>query len=84
MHRFSPWFLFACLCAASVGATPARPEDELGRKFFQDKIGPVLEKNCYKCHSAKAEEVKGHLLLDTRDGIRKGGDNGPAIVPGEV
>ena len=26
--------------------------------------------------------MRGGLLLDTRDGLRKGGDTGPAIVPG--
>ena len=42
----------------------------------------MLVDNCYKCHSAEAEKVKGELLLDTRDGLRKGGDTGPIIVPG--
>ena len=42
----------------------------------------MLVDNCYKCHSAQAEKVKGDLLLDTRDGLRKGGNSGPSIVPG--
>ena len=61
-----------------------RGEEDDEIKFFNDKIGPVLEKSCYKCHSAKSEEVQGNLLLDTREGIRKGGDNGPAVVPGDL
>jgi len=28
--------------------------------------------------------VKGGLLLDTREGLRKGGDTGPAVVPGKA
>ena len=28
--------------------------------------------------------MKGGLLLDTREGIRRGGDNGPAVVPGDL
>src|SRR5262245_47280726 len=50
--------------------------------FFESKIRPVLVENCYKCHSQGAEKVKGGLLLDTRDGVLKGGNTGPAIVPG--
>ncbi len=39
-------------------------------------------KECYECHSATAKEIKAGLTLDTRDGLRTGGDTGPAIVPG--
>src|SRR5262249_20877303 len=35
---------------------------------------------CYSCHSA-GKKVKGGLLLDTRAGLLKGGDSGPALVP---
>ncbi len=40
--------------------------------------------HCYKCHSASSEKVKGGLLLDTREGIRKGGESGHAVVPGNL
>ena len=40
--------------------------------------------HCYKCHSASSEKVKGELLLDTREGIRKGGESGHAVVPGNL
>src|SRR6185295_16358485 len=40
--------------------------------------------HCYKCHSSEAEKVKGALLLDTREGLLKGGETGPAIVPGDA
>ncbi len=43
----------------------------------------MLAKNCYKCHSSESLKVKGGLLLDTRDGLLKGGDTGPALVPGD-
>jgi hypothetical protein len=51
--------------------------------FFESKIRPVLAEHCYSCHSAKAKKPKGKLLLDTASGLRKGGESGPAIVPGE-
>ena len=51
--------------------------------FFEKKIRPVLVAECYECHSAeKGKKVRGGLALDTREGIRKGGDSGPVIVPG--
>jgi hypothetical protein len=52
--------------------------------FFESKIRPVLVERCYECHSAKAEKLKGGLLLDSRAGVVKGGDTGPAITPGNL
>jgi hypothetical protein len=51
--------------------------------YFETKVRPVLVDRCYECHSAKAEKVKGGLLLDSHAGLRKGGDTGPAITPGD-
>ena len=53
-------------------------------EFFEKKVRPTLAKYCYECHSAKSEKVKGGLLLDTKLGIRKGGEIGPAVVPGDL
>lgn len=66
---------------ALLGAT-ALPA--VGNDFFEAKIRPVLVKHCYECHSAEAGKSKGGLQLDTRQGIRTGGDTGPAIVPGDL
>ncbi|MCC6508524.1 MAG: DUF1549 domain-containing protein, partial [Pirellulaceae bacterium] len=54
--------------------------------FFESKIRPVLVKECYSCHSAQAAasgKLRGQLLLDSRDGLRKGGESGPAVVAGK-
>ena len=54
-------------------------------EFFETRIRPVLVEHCYKCHSAEAaakKKLKGGLRLDTRAGIRRGGDSGAAVVPG--
>ena len=50
-------------------------------EFFERKIRPVLVNECYQCHSAKSDKLKGGLLLDSKAATRKGGDTGPAIVP---
>lgn len=57
-------------------------EDDI--TFFEEKIRPVLTAHCYKCHSSDAENLKGGLLLDTLSSIRKGGDSGSAVVPGNI
>ncbi len=76
---------FACLCLlVSGGGVVAAEPTAKGLDFFEKKIRPVLVEHCYKCHSANSEKVKGGLLLDTREGIRKGGESGHAVVPGEL
>ena len=51
--------------------------------FFEQKVRPVLVKHCYECHSADAKKIGGSLLLDSRAGVRKGGDTEPPIVAGD-
>jgi hypothetical protein len=55
------------------------PEEE---RFFEKQVRPLLIKRCYQCHSSGAKILKGGLHLDSREGWMKGGDSGPAIVPG--
>lgn len=76
----------ACwLVTAFLGtALCARADD--GVEFFEQRIRPVLVDRCYSCHSADAaskKTLKGGLLLDTRKALLKGGDGGPAVVPGK-
>lgn len=69
--------------AGTTAAAEATPD---GIAFFESKIRPVLVAKCYQCHSAEAHaagRLKAELLLDTRDGMLKGGESGPAIVPGD-
>src|SRR5712671_7980551 len=68
----------------ALAAADSQKPDPAGLDFFEKKIRPVLTEKCYKCHSAEAEKIKGGLTLDTREGIRRGGDNGPAVVPGDL
>lgn len=50
--------------------------------FFETKIRPVLAQSCVKCHGPT--KASGGLRLDTREAILKGGDSGPAVMPGDV
>jgi hypothetical protein len=70
----------ASVAQQQQGAPALSPEQI---EFFEKKIRPIFVERCYKCHSATADKVKGGLLLDSREGLLKGGDSGPAIVPGD-
>ncbi len=49
---------------------------------FSKDIQPVLETSCLKCHGAAIQLSK--LDLRTRDTALKGGEKGPAMVPGKA
>ncbi len=49
-------------------------------EFFEKTIRPLLAENCFKCHGP--EKQKGGLRVDSLAAILKGGDSGPAVVPG--
>jgi uncharacterized protein DUF1549/cytochrome c len=51
--------------------------------FFESRIRPILIDKCYSCHSSGAAKIKSGLRLDSLEGMLKGGDSGPAIVPGK-
>ncbi|MCH8923770.1 MAG: DUF1549 domain-containing protein, partial [Planctomycetes bacterium] len=74
-----------CLVVAAVAtqALAVDSADDADVDFFEKSVRPLLIEHCYECHSEKADEVKGGLLLDSRDGWQQGGDSGPAIVPGK-
>ncbi|HEY2250468.1 MAG TPA: DUF1549 domain-containing protein, partial [Planctomycetaceae bacterium] len=61
-------------------STEPRPSKE-GIDFFEKKIRPVLVHSCYKCHSGDPAKAKAHFVLDTHDGLRKGGDSGEVVAP---
>jgi len=48
---------------------------------FVTQIKPILEVSCVSCHST--EKPKGKLRIETLAGALKGGETGPAIVPGD-
>jgi cytochrome c553 len=62
----------------------AQADDPKGVEFFEKKVRPILVASCYECHSGQAKKLKGGLLLDSREGVLKGGHQGPALVPGDA
>jgi hypothetical protein len=70
------WFL-----APGKAAAPGQPSPE-GLRFYDQEVRPILAASCFKCHSHEAKKAKGGLVVDSLGGLLKGGDTGPAIVPG--
>jgi mono/diheme cytochrome c family protein len=64
------------------GADPAKSFTPEQLEFFERQVRPLLAANCLSCHGPQKQE--GGLRLDTRAGVLKGGDDGPAAVAGNV
>src|SRR5690606_22228744 len=60
-----------------IGAEP----DPAKVEFFEKQVRPILVGNCYACHSAETKPAGG-LRVDDHKGLLTGGNNGPAVVPG--
>ncbi len=69
--------LLGLVPAAAPGQTARTPAD--GVKLFEDNVRPVLERECFACHS-DPERAKNDLLLTTRAGLLRGGQRGPALA----
>ncbi len=74
-------FLADSTRAADGGSPPAEPTAEQV-KFFETSVRPVLATRCIKCHGSKSQESE--LRLDSRPAVLKGGESGPAVVPGNL
>jgi len=72
---------------AALSALEARggqdSTESAGIEFFEAKIRPQLAGRCFQCHSARNSKPPGGLYLDSRVALLKGGQRGPAVVPGD-
>ena len=69
---------YAILVFAAASAAPAAER----QVSFSKDVQPIFAKTCWNCHSASVQLSK--LSLATRDTALKGGDHGPALVPGDA
>src|SRR5688500_12977046 len=81
-HRATA-LLAALLLIGCAGASVRAADAPEALAFFEQTIRPLLSARCYECHASTAKNVKGELLLDTKAGWSRGGETGPAIVPGK-
>jgi hypothetical protein len=76
---FAPAFLLVT-CRVSAAAEPRLSRSD---EFFESRIRPALVEHCLKCHGSDPQKVKGGLRVDSRAALLRGGDSGPALVPGD-
>ena len=72
--------LFSCVLNSC--STAQSPRSDL--EFFENKIRPIFVEHCYECHSQNGESVEAGFNVDSREAILKGGDTGPALIPGDA
>lgn len=46
--------------------------------IYEDVVSPILNNTCVSCHNSK--KTKGELLLNSKEGILAGGENGDIVV----
>ena len=71
--------LLATGCVLADSGRAARAEDP--EAAFETRVRPVLAGTCFPCHGG--EKTSGGLRVDSREALVKGGDSGPAVVPGD-
>jgi hypothetical protein len=80
------WSVFLLVFSSTIGFSLAvgplgHAAGVDGVALFEQKIRPVLEGTCIRCHGADKES--GGLRLDSRPALLEGGDTGPAVEPGD-
>lgn len=74
----SAFCLTLLVCASSSVSHGQTPQE---RDQFEVSVRPLLVKHCIQCHGPTKQE--GGLKLTSLDFLLKGGESGPAIVPGK-
>src|SRR5579883_1354710 len=69
------------VAALGIALFPTVASADEPERLFREQVAPVLEKRCLHCHGA--ETHKGGLSLSSRAGLLRGGESGPAVVPGK-
>jgi hypothetical protein len=71
----------AILSASPLRAQGAREITPQQVQFFENQVRPIFANHCFRCHGP--EKQKGHLRVDTLEGLLKGGESGAVLVPGK-
>ena len=75
MISVTPWLVLSVAVIAQLPPSAARPID------FTRDIKPILQVSCVRCHARGRD--RGGFSIETRERMLKGGDDGPALVPGD-
>jgi hypothetical protein len=91
MRTFLLIAIGVCLCGspasagddaiASIASQTAKAPSAQQTDFFELRIRPILAEHCFRCHGPRKQE--SGLRVDSRQGLLKGNDSGPVVVPGQ-
>ncbi len=70
--------LVGLLVSAGYGFDDPPKPTKAQLDHFEQKVLPILQQSCFKCHGGEAK-IKGGLKLTSRAGILEGGDTEPAL-----
>ena len=65
---------------AAPAAAGAGQDAAADLKLYTDKVVPIFQANCYRCHGGMNH--RGGFNMDTKAGMAKGGHDGVVVVPG--
>jgi uncharacterized membrane protein len=82
LTRYAPDTVRRWLGETIEEAAPAEPP-RVGEEplIYAEVVVPLMTRTCVSCHGPK--EAKGKLRLDSLEAMQKGGDDGPAVLPGQ-
>jgi hypothetical protein len=72
--------LVGCTCAPLVAQTTTAQTPK--KVSFAHDVVPILSQKCMQCHGI--DNPMANLDLKSREGALKGGQHGPAIIPGDA
>src|SRR5437016_10815806 len=81
--KFGEWINAGAPYGESAAAPTTAGSNQGGNALFATYIRPLLETQCLNCHGAGQVKRSG-FDLSTRDGLLRGGDIGPAVIPGNA
>src|SRR5947207_90753 len=82
MQRGTTTVLVLCIFLSVSSRASGQGSSTSAEDLFESKVRPVFADHCVECHGPT--KASGGLRLDSREAFFKGGDNGPAVTPGEV
>ena len=82
LTAYAPWVDHSVVSAGELGLVKALSLPVEERNAYEHLIAPIFEQKCYDCH--KTSSFKGNLVMDSYQGLLKGGDTGPSLVPGDL
>ena len=75
--------VLGCILHFSGHGRASAGTDDAAAEHFESKVRSLLIERCGECHG-ETGKAKGGLRLTSRDALLKGGESGPAVVPGKA